>query len=283
MSLKRRHQKTNSRQAAAIADPPVAARQGRTAIWVTMLVGLLLGAAIAMLHLRLVGKTVAVERDNSLLVSQQLDELFRKIEEQVAADPAQLPTFAELLQVYYTFDHRFVEQNEGNPQTTCESTCAAHRVAQCALIFRDYKKSSTYYRTVRNLLLSSISTTPETHSLVLRELVDAQSRIAVCERLAGNTGACIAELRDACELIDSAPLPESSETVEWLEPVMSELVNVCFDLGLDEERSKLSARFEAVATAAAQVSADEVERSRLLEQAARFRTFAHSPAPAGKG
>jgi hypothetical protein len=194
---------------------------------------------------------------NSLLVSQHLDQLFRKIDESIAEDPNRFESFMSLLQVYYVYDRRFVEQNEGSNLATIESANAAQRLGVCAKVVGDLELSKTHFRTARNSLGDAMAGEP--NSLVLyQNLMEVQATIAELEQASGNRDLSRHEFDSAFRLLQQCEMGATAETDDSLAPLYRTMITLAVQMNLGSEARRLADCF---------VSSTEKRLSRSPENA----------------
>ncbi len=210
--------------------------------------------------------------DNSLLVAQQLDALFWNIDKRLSQNAAELSSFYEILQVFYLYDRRFVEQNENNLVTQAETAYANQRLAQCAKIFGDFDQSKAYYRKAKQQFEGLVNENPNLISQ-LHDLIDAQANVADLEQVTGNTDLSKREFQAAIRLLDQSSIPKSMEYHQWLAPQFRSLADIGKKLGLDQDALDLARRFDESASALAQSNFDAEVQQQALEAKAMLESI----------
>lgn len=210
---------------------------------VTCLVGLMLGVFVFLIASdrdTSVDTDAHLARENYLLFAQQLDEIYRSIERRTIQDPTELEKFVDILRIYSLYDHRFVRQNAGNDAVIQESAFAAQRLAQCALIFGDYRQSANYYRHAREHLDQLAKKDAQSLPLLMHDLIDAQTQIALLERRTGDSEQSKRELRAAIQYIEHPSLPAPARGEEWMVHSLEQLAALALELKLCDEALRLA-------------------------------------------
>jgi tetratricopeptide (TPR) repeat protein len=214
---------------------------------VVFLCGLLLGLAFHFSHNAIqiwFPQDDSLLAKNSLLVSQQLDQLFRKIDEGVAEDPARLEAYLGLLQTFYVYDRRFVEQNEGSRTATTETASAEQRLGLCARVFGDLELSKTHYRKALDTLNQANHSDPES-VLVLQNWLDVATIIATLEQASGQMESGRQAFHVAMQRLRQSQFEDSLEADEWLAPQYRVMASVAIELGLYQDARDLANRYVA--------------------------------------
>jgi tetratricopeptide (TPR) repeat protein len=207
---------------------------------------------------------------NGLLVSQQLDQLFRKIDDGVAEDESRLASYVGLLEVFYVFDRRFVEQNEGSNIATVETANAAQRLGLCAKVFGDLELSKSHYLKARESLDEAIGEEPKSVAL-LQNLLEVQTTIAELEQASGNSDAGRQAFNSALVLLAQSNVEASPETSEWIAPLYKAMATLAVQMELYPQARALADQYvQSMQSLATHYSNDEQWREKADEARSWF-------------
>ena len=209
---------------------------------------------------------------NSLLVAQQLDEVFQKLEERVGNDPNELSSFRELIEVFYLYDKRFIEQNQGSELAAVESAYAARRLGLCALLTRDLPLSKIHYREAQRHFEQMVDEDPSS-LLSLNELIDTHTTLAMLEQGTGDLEHSKREFYTAVKLTSRMSSTGTAEADGMLAPMFQTLANLGVTLKLYDDALYLAYQFEQSAKSALQSSPTDPVRIEKVSDAVRFHKY----------
>ncbi|MCG8649144.1 MAG: hypothetical protein MI861_04890 [Pirellulales bacterium] len=223
------------------------------------LIGLLIGGGSFVAFHKLAQPDECAEdrmRDNSLLVAQQLDQLFAKLEEGLGNPSARSPELMEALRIFYLYDRRFVEQNQDSDVAEMETAYAAQRMAQCANFFGDLEQSRSHYRMAKDKFAALVERNPTVVSS-FHDLIDAQVNLAGVEQESGDFVASKREFDEVVRRVKEAPFSPSIDYDGWMAPQYQHLALLGASLGEYDQAMEFAQRFEQSARRLAKAKPSE--------------------------
>lgn len=207
-------------------------------------IGMLLGTVLCAVA-RPIYTAFAASQDSigdGLLVTQQLDSLFRVVESQLQEDSSHLASFRGLLDTFLLYDRLYVEKASDDPATRIAKAYAAKRMGHCCQVIGRLDDSCEYYRQARDLFASCLQADPnviELYSLWL----NAHTQIAYVELARGDIGSARKEYRTALRAIQESNIVPDFEYHHALLPEFKSLAQLGIELQLYAEAMPVAERF----------------------------------------
>ncbi|KAA5546173.1 hypothetical protein FYK55_04565 [Roseiconus nitratireducens] len=206
--------------------------------------GILLGAMIGLFAKPMVSEPDAGQEsfDNGLLVTQQLDSLFRVVESQLQEDASNLASHRELLDTFQAYDRLYVQQPSVDPATQLAKAYAARRLGHGCQALGELEDAGEYYRQSRDLFAACLQADP--HAIDLYSLwLNAHTQIIYVELTRGDLDAAKHEYHIAVGALQQPALTQDFDYHKSMMLELKALAELGIELKLYAEAMQVAERF----------------------------------------
>lgn len=230
--------------------------------------GVLLGIAMGVVVTRIYAATRVVPEKTAdgLLVTQQLDSLFRVVESQLKEDPSRVTAYKKLLDTFLAYDRQFVEEANIHPDTQLARAYAARRMGRCSQMVGQLEESYEHYCQSRDLFAARLQADPnvvELYSLLL----NTHTQIVDVQLARGEFGSAEKEYRAALRLLRESTLVPDFEYHSAILPELKSLAQLGIELRLFADAMEAADRFAFSANVVLERAPDDVDLMQEAEDA----------------
>ena len=230
--------------------------------------GMLLGAVICAVARPIFAAPGAGQdlSGDGLLMTQQLDSLFRVVESQLQEDSSHLASYRTLLDTFLAYDRLFVEQPSIDPATRLAKAYAARRMGHCYQAIGELEDSGEYYRQSRDLFASCVQADPKVIDLYSLWL-NAHTQIVYVEIARGDLRSAKNEYRTALGVLQESKLVQDFDYHKSQMLELKSLAQLGIELKLYAEAMQVAERFALSANILADQSPQDSELAQDGEDA----------------
>jgi hypothetical protein len=204
---------------------------------VGFVLGILVGGFASVLYLNSFpadsGRSDSLASKNELLVTQQLDELFKVTERGLKNGTTEGAAYGELAETFYSYDMQFSSLNRGAENSRLASAYASKRIALIAQGRGNLDVADQYFRSARDAFATQWLEEPTVLGLYL-EWLDMQLQIVGTQMDRGDYAAARNEHIVALRIAERASTFSPKESSRVLAPRFRSLVAMGMDLELYE-------------------------------------------------